>query len=157
MKQSKDFVFVNSTETVKQQIKQAEARYNYEKQFENSGKMVKRLRMRKVVRFSDFLQNYFQFDVVDTSTVFKSIELLCGSSQTVEKQEVADQNNNTQEDLPQPTTNQQQADLEWNGLLPLVNVEEVLQEWYQLQSLSTPNESIKNQAVLFCTLSQIPQ
>jgi len=132
LQHTQQLVFVNSTETVKQKIRQAEASRHLEKQFENSGKMVKKLRIRKVVRFTDFLQNYFQFKAVGSSAVFKSIELPPDQAETVEKDNIVDR---PKESHKQPTTTQQQdMDQEWHGLLPLVNIEEVLEEWSNLQA-----------------------
>lgn len=135
LQHTQQLVFVNSTETVKQKIRQAEASRHLEKQFENSGKMVKKLRIRKVVRFTDFLQNYFQFKAVGSSAVFKSIELPPNQAETVETEE-KDNSVDRPKESPQhlTTTQQQDSDIEWHGMLPLVNVEEVLEEWRQLQA-----------------------
>ena len=126
-------IFVNTTETVKQTVKREESMKAIRKQLQNKGIMVKKLRFRKNIHFNGFMKNYFQFkarcdDGESSTAVFKSIELEMEYKRTI----------TTIQDTATETKSEKLNTMneEWHGLLPLVNVEEIMKEWEALISKS---------------------
>ena len=104
------------------------------KQLQNKGIMVKKLRFRKNIHFNGFMENYFQFKTrcghgESSTAVFKSIELEMDYKRTI----TALQDTTTNTKSKKLNTMDEQ---EWHGLLPLVNVEEIMKEWEALVSKS---------------------
>ena len=124
-------IFINTTETVKQMAKKEESLEALQKQLQNKGIMVKKLRFRKNIRFNGFMKNYFQFkakcdDDKSPTTVFKSIELEMEYKKTIQDTATA---------FKKEKSNKK--DHVWHGLLPLVNIEEIMKEWEALVSKSS--------------------
>ena len=125
-----ELIFVNTTETVKQTVKHEESMKAIRKQLQRRGIMVKKLRFRKNIHFNGFMENYFQFKArcghgESSTAVFKSIELEMDYKRTIQDMTTdtkSEKSNTTKED--------------WHGLLPLVNIDEIMKEWEALVSKS---------------------
>ena len=152
-----DLVFVNETiETTKKRIDSVSFQKSIEKQHSHGHKW-KKLRFRKEIKFPEFMQNYFQFNSSTTcqSSVFKSVEVEMmrrdpnkyQTQDTLHEHTITESTDNHLDHYIEwypcavdPNTNKTRDkssfgnDEPWDGLLPLVNVPEIMRDgrtcWY---------------------------